>query len=145
MKINSKGLILLKSFEGFETEAYQDSVGVWTVGYGHTGDDVYGGLSVTPSEIDELLYKDLERFESGVDALVTAEINENQFSALVCFSFNVGLHNLESSHLLQKVNDNDFSGASEEFGRWNKAGGKELLGLTRRRAAEKALFELPVS
>ena len=138
--INDAGLALIKEFEGCILTAYKDMVGVWTIGYGSTGDHVVEGLTITPEEATALLIKDLSRFESGVEKLVTCEINDNQFSALVCFSFNVGLGNLKSSTLLKLVNAEDFDGAAKQFVRWDKAGGVETAGLTRRRNAESILF-----
>lgn len=140
MKISQKGLNLIKSFEGLELKAYKDSVGVVTIGYGSTGTHVSMGQTLTVQQAEELLRKDVSRFEEGVGKLVKVTINQNQFDALVSFSFNLGLGNLSSSTLLKKLNAGDYEGASLEFERWNKAGGKVLNGLTRRRLAEKELF-----
>lgn len=140
MKISQKGISLVKGFEGLELKAYKDSVGVVTIGYGSTGPHVYMGQVITEAQAEALLIKDLSRFESGVTELVKAPLTQNQFDALVSFSFNLGLGNLKSSTLLKKLNAKDYIGASEEFERWNKAGGKVLNGLTRRRLAEKELF-----
>lgn len=140
MKINELGLKLIKEFENCKLTVYLDIVGVPTVGYGTTGDDVVLGDTWTLEEVETRLNQDLERFEGGVEDLVTVGINENQFSALVCFAYNVGLAALKRSHLLEYVNEGKFSEASEQFERWNKASGKEVPGLTRRRLAEKSLF-----
>ena len=140
MKISQKGLNLIKSFEGLELKAYKDSVGVVTIGYGSTGAHVSMGQTLTVQQAEDLLRKDVSRFEEGVGKLVKVTINQNQFDALVSFSFNLGLGNLSSSTLLKKLNAGDYEGASLEFERWNKAGGKVLNGLTRRRLAEKELF-----
>lgn len=140
MKISQKGLNLIKSFEGLELKAYKDSVGVVTIGYGSTGTHVSMGQTLTVQQAEDLLRKDVSRFEEGVGKLVKVTINQNQFDALVSFSFNLGLGNLSSSTLLKKLNAGDYQGASLEFERWNKAGGKVLNGLTRRRLAEKELF-----
>ncbi len=140
MKISIKGLNLIKSFEGLELKAYKDSVGVLTVGYGSTGPHVYEGLVITEEQAEAMLKSDVSRFERGVTELVKVPLNQNQFDALVSFSFNLGLGNLKSSTLLRKLNASDYSGAANEFLRWNKAGGKVLNGLTRRREAEKKLF-----
>lgn len=141
MKINSEGLELIKSFEGCRLKAYQDSVGVWTIGYGHTGDIAVAGREIDQSTADALLCEDLDRFETGVSKLLKVKASSNQFSALVSFSFNVGLSNLCNSTLLKLLNSSDISGAAGQFERWNKAGGKVLAGLTRRRLAERRLFE----
>lgn len=140
MKINDAGLFLIKSFEGCKLQAYQDIVGVWTIGYGHTGNDVYDGLEIDQETADNFLAQDLQRFESGVESLVQVSMNENQFSALVCFAYNVGLNNLKHSTLLKDVNEEYFDAAADQFLRWDRAGGEEVSGLLRRRKAEKALF-----
>lgn len=143
-QINQSGLTIVKSFEGLELQAYQDSVGVWTIGYGHTAaagpPDVFPGQRITEAEAENILKKDLELFENGVRELVTVPLTSNQFSALVVFAFNVGLGALGNSTLLRKLNAGDYSGASNEFPRWVKAGGRTLPGLVRRRNAERALF-----
>ena len=140
MNISQKGISLIKSFEGLSLKAYKDSVGVTTIGYGSTGPHVSMGQTITEAQAESLLKNDLSRFEKGVSDLVTAPLNQNQFDALVSFSFNLGLGNLKSSTLLRKLNSLDYSGAAKEFERWNKAGGKVLAGLTRRRIAERDLF-----
>jgi lysozyme len=140
MKINSKGLDILKQFEGLRLKAYQDSVGVWTIGYGETR-GVKPGMVITEAEAEEMLKNSLEEFEAGVAALTSqVHVTDNQFSSLVVFAYNVGLGNLKSSTLLRKLNLGDFKGAADEFLRWDKAGGQKLAGLTRRREAERALF-----
>jgi lysozyme len=139
-RISAEGLALIKRFEGLRLTAYYDSVGVLTIGYGSTGTHVSEGMTISEEEAEALLKKDLDRFEKGVASLVTVHLTDNQFAALVAFSFNVGLGNLKSSTLLKKLNAGDYAGASAEFPRWNKAGGVVLLGLTRRRNAEKDLF-----
>jgi GH24 family phage-related lysozyme (muramidase) len=142
--ISSDGLAIIKHFEGRELKAYQDSVGVWTIGYGHTSaagpPTVYAGQTITEAEAEEILKKDLELFENGVREMVTVPINSDQFSALVSFSFNVGLGALRDSTLLRLLNSGDYQGAADQFPRWVKAGGQTLPGLVRRRDAERALF-----
>ncbi|TKC86027.1 lysozyme [Trinickia terrae] len=145
MKTNQAGLNLIKQFEGLRLIAYADVVGVLTIGYGHTGPDVKPGLIITQSQADQHLSDDLARFESGVGALVKVPLNANQFSALVSFSYNLGLGNLGSSTLLRLLNQRDYPGAALQFPRWDRAGGRELAGLLRRRQAEQALFEAPVA
>ena len=140
MTINQAGIDLIKEFEGCKLEAYKDAVGVLTVGYGHTGSDVKPGMIINQAMAQQLLVKDLEKFETGVEDLVRVGLADNEFSALVCFAYNVGLHNLEHSHLLLKVNLGDMNGAADEFLKWSKAGGEILPGLLRRRQAERALF-----
>lgn len=140
MKISQKGIDIIKNFEGLELKSYKDSVGVLTIGYGSTGQHVSPGMTVTKEQAEQLLKKDLERFEKGVSDLVKVPLNQNQFDALCSFAFNLGIGNLKSSTLLKKLNASDYIGASKEFERWNRAGGKVLAGLTRRRIAERDLF-----
>lgn len=141
MKISQNGLDLIKSFEGLELKAYKDSVGVLTVGWGSTGSHVKPGMVITKEQAETLIKQDVSRFEKGISDLVKVPLTQNQFDALVSFSFNLGLGNLKSSTLLKKLNASDYSGAANEFLRWNKAAGKVLNGLTRRRQAEKDMFE----
>ena len=130
---------LIKEFEGCKLKAYKCPADVWTIGYGHT-DGVKEGDEITQQEADRLLASDVELFTTGVQRLVHSDINRNQLGALVSFSFNLGLGNLRHSTLLRMVNAGDFLGAANEFARWNKAGGKILSGLVRRREAERQLF-----
>lgn len=141
MKISEKGLNLIKSFEGLELKAYKDSVGVLTIGWGNTGSHVKPGMIISKEQAENLLKQDVSRFERGVSELVKVQLTQNQFDSLVSFSFNLGLANLKSSTLLKKLNASDYSGAANEFLRWNRAGGVVLKGLTRRRQAEKDMFE----
>ncbi|WP_204141532.1 lysozyme [Halomicronema sp. CCY15110] len=143
-QINDAGLEIIKHFEGRRLQAYQDSVGIWTIGYGHTsaaGDpQVRAGMVISEQEAEDILKQDLELFEAGVRDRVNVALNSDQFSALVSFSFNVGLGAFGNSTLLRKLNAGDYPGAANEFTRWVKAGGTTLPGLVRRRDAEKALF-----
>jgi len=138
-QINRDGLRLLKSFEGLRLKAYQDSVGVWTIGYGTTS-GVRPGMVITEAQAEELLKRDLDRFEQAVSELVTVPLTDDQFSALVTFTYNVGEGSLADSTLLGLLNQGDYQGAADQFLRWDKAGGQALPGLTRRRRAERALF-----
>ena len=133
------GIDLITSFEGCRLTAYQDSVGVWTIGYGHTS-GVYQGMTITEEEAIAFLRQDLKTAENAVNNNVTYGINQNQFDALVSFTFNVGTGNFTSSTLLKKLNAGDVNGAANEFDRWIYAGGQVLEGLVRRRAAEKQMF-----
>lgn len=143
-KINAKGLSIVKHFEGVRTTAYQDSVGVWTIGYGHTSmagpPQVYAGQTITMQQAEDILKADLALFEKGVQAAITSPTNSDQFSAMVSFAFNVGLSALRDSTLLKKHNSRDYSGAADEFLRWVYAGSQKLPGLERRRKAERALY-----
>ncbi|MBF2003654.1 MAG: lysozyme [Synechococcales cyanobacterium C42_A2020_086] len=138
-QINAKGLQLLKSFEGLELRAYQDAVGVWTIGYGTTS-GVRPGMVITEAQAEELLKRDLARFERAVSDLVEVPLTDDQFSALVSFAYNVGEGALASSTLLRLLNQRNYQGAADQLLRWDKAGGRPLAGLTRRRRAERALF-----
>jgi GH24 family phage-related lysozyme (muramidase) len=137
--INPSGLKLIKTFEGLELNAYQDAVGVWTIGYGHTK-TAKKGMTISEAQAEELLKADLDLFEVAVADAVKVTINDNQFSALVSFAFNLGPRNLSRSTLLKLLNNGNIQGAADEFPKWNKAGGQVLRGLTRRRNAERALF-----
>lgn len=139
-RINQRGLDLVKSFEGLSLRAYRDPVGIWTIGYGHTGPEVGPGDVITRAQAEALLRKDLTRFETGVRSLVKVPLNSNQFSALVSFAFNVGTGALAQSTLLSRLNQRDYQGAANEFSRWVYGGGQVLPGLVRRREAEKQLF-----
>lgn len=144
MRASENGINLIKQFEGCRLTTYQDSVGVWTIGYGWTqpvdGKTVAKGMTITQQKADDLLKQGVVQFESGVNSLVKVQLNQNQFDALVDFAYNLGVNALKGSTLLKKLNTGDYAGAANEFTKWNKAGGKELAGLTRRREAEKSLF-----
>lgn len=139
MKTSERGIDLIKEFEGLYLNAYLCPAKVWTIGYGHTR-TAMPGQSISEARARELLREDLAEFERAVGNQVVAPLNQNQFDALVSFAFNLGAGNLARSTLLRRVNMRDYAGAAGEFARWNKAGGKVLNGLTRRRAAEAALF-----
>ncbi len=143
MAINSAALSLIKRFEGLRTTAYLCPAHIPTIGYGHTRtvkrEDV-GKKKITEKEAERLLAEDLKRFEADVSRLVKAQINENQYGALVSFVYNIGPGAFAGSTLLRKLNAGDVQGAAKEFERWNKGGGKVLNGLVARRAAEKDLF-----
>ncbi len=140
MKISDNGLAIIKRFEGCVLHAYKDAVGIWTIGYGHTGPDVTPGLVIDQAAADALLAKDVERFEQGIGDLVSVPLTQNQFDALVSFTFNVGLGAFKKSTMRAFINDGLFEAAARQFSRWDRAGGKRLAGLTIRRAAEMSLF-----
>lgn len=140
MRISGKGVALIKEFEGCKLKTYKCSAGVDTIGFGSTGAHVKPGMVITQAQAESLLLKDLERFERGV-ARLAPKTTQAQFDALVSFAFNLGLGNLEKSTLLKKHNAGDYAGAAAEFVKWNKAGGKVLAGLTRRREAESGLYQ----
>src|SRR5215217_5313643 len=144
MKTGAGGLALIKAFEGLGLKAYSDSVGVPTIGYGSTGQHVKLGQTITRTQAELLLKLDLLRFEAAIARLVHVPLNQNQTDALVSFAFNVGIGALEKSTLLRKLNDGDYNAVPSQLQRWNKAGGKVLPGLVRRRLAEGELFARPV-
>lgn len=145
MKVNSKGIQLIKTFEGCLLNAYLDSVKVPTIGYGATyyenGNKVKLGDKISQERANELLEWHIQEFAEGVAKLIKVELNDNQFSALVSFAFNLGIGNLSKSTLLKKVNINpaDLT-IKDEFLKWVSAGGKRLNGLVRRRNAESELY-----
>lgn len=143
-KIGKAGLELIKSFEGLKLTAYLDIVGVPTIGYGCTKgvtkEDVLKKRTITEQEALNMMIHELATFEDGVNKCVTIAINQNQFDALVSFAYNLGLGSLQKSTLLKMLNSGDITNTAEQFLRWNKAGGKEVSGLTRRRQAERSLF-----
>jgi lysozyme len=144
MSWNVAGTVrLVKEFEGCRLTAYKDSVGVLTIGYGHTGLDVKPGMTITQAKADQLLEQDLAKFNACVSNNINRSLNPNQVGALMSWSFNVGCGSLQSSTLRRRMNagENLNTVASEELPKWNKAGGKVLPGLTRRRAAEVAFFK----
>lgn len=146
MNISPNGLAMIKSFEGLlkklpdgRYQAYSCPAGVWTVYAGCT-EGVFEGMIVTEMEGETLFLKELEKHQKAVTRLVTVDLNQNQYDSLVSFSFNVGFGALGKSTLLKKLNKGDYPGAQAEFMKWNKAGGKQLRGLSNRRAKEAALF-----
>ena len=154
MKTNDAALALICEFEGFVPRWYPDPAHGWkvpTIGYGHTdsaGHPRYAddpNLTLTKADGKIILARDLAQYEAAVNRLVKVPLNENQFGALVSFTYNLGSGNLQSSTLLRKLNAGDYAGAGAEFGKWVEAGGKTLNGLVRRRAAERALFEKAVT
>lgn len=145
MTLNKAGSDLIKSFEGCKLKAYQCSAKKWTIGYGNTfyedGSPVLPGHAITQEKAEQLFELIANEFASKVAKLVTSMVTLNQFGALVSFAYNCGVVNLQKSTLLKKVNanPNDLT-IRAEFIKWNKAGGKVLAGLTRRREAEANLY-----
>ena len=140
MQLSKTGIELLKHFEGCELKAYQDSVGVWTIGYGHTK-GIYEGLEITQSEAEKMLVDELPEYEGYITDKVVPMLQQHEFDALVCWVYNLGPTNLSSSTLLKKLNAGEFKDVPFQMKRWDKAGGQPLLGLTRRRNAEALLFK----
>ena len=139
MKLGEKGTEILKYFEGCKLTAYQDSVGVWTIGYGHTK-GVYNGMTITQEEAEQMLLTELEEYEGYIEDMVTVPLTQNQFDALVVWIYNLGPTNFRNSTLLKELNAGNYNAAGQEITRWNKAGGKVLAGLVKRREAEAELF-----
>ena len=142
-KLTKAGIELIKKFEGCELKAYKCSAGRWTIGYGHTSDEhlpVVEGLTITQEVADELLLLDLKEAERLVTRYLEIMIDDNKFSALVSFTFNLGGGNLRRSTLLRMVNKGSFKAAGDQFLRWVRSGGVVSKGLQRRREAERELF-----
>ncbi|WP_158784623.1 lysozyme [Pantoea sp. BAV 3049] len=139
MKVSNAGVELIKRFEGVKLKAYRDSVGIPTIGYGHTH-SVKDGDVITGQRADEFLREDLAVAELAVNTNVRMPISQGQFDAMVSFVFNLGAGNFVRSTLLKKLNAGDYDGAAAEFGRWVQAGGKTLPGLVKRREAEREMF-----
>jgi lysozyme len=140
MKISAEGLALIKKFEGCELEAYQDAVGVWTIGYGHIK-GVKEGMTITKEQAEEMLLEELVEYENYVLEAVNHQLDQCMFDALVSWTYNLGPSNLNSSTMLSVLNDKQYNKVPSEMKRWNKAGGEILDGLVRRREAESLLFE----
>jgi lysozyme len=157
VKVSQKCIEQIKKDEGVRSRPYQCPALLWTVGVGHVIDPNHAKVKLadrkqlpipagwdrvlSATEIDEILKKDLNRFEAGVLRLIKVKLTQGQFDGLVSFSFNVGLGNLQNSTLRMKLNRGDYEGAAEQFLVWTKAGGKVLKGLVIRRTHEKEMFE----
>lgn len=142
MKTNAAGRRIIKEFEGCRLSAYRDTGGIWTIGFGHTR-GVQPGMRITQEEADAFFEQDLAAAEFTVRRQVTRLVNENQFSALVSFAYNVPFKEFRESTLLKRVNEGHFGEAESEFARWVYDDGKKLVGLVRRRMCEATLFALP--
>ena len=139
MKISQEGIDLIKHFEGCELESYRCSANVLTIGYGTTK-NVVEGMKISQHQAEELLMKDLEEFEEYVEDLIDVPLEQNQFDALVAWTYNLGPTNLKTSTLRKVLNKGAYDDVAEQIKRWNKANGKVLKGLVRRRNAEADLF-----
>ena len=143
--VSTAGINLICSFEGLRLNAYDDGVGVWTIGFGTTiypnGIKVKRGDTCTEAQAKAYMAHDLKKFELAVNSSVTMSINQNQFDALVSLAYNIGTNAFKNSTLVKKLNANDVRGAAAQFSVWNKAGGKVMQGLVNRRAVERKLFE----
>jgi lysozyme len=157
VKVSQKCIQQIKIDEGVKNKPYQCPALLWTVGVGHVIDPNHARVPfadrktlpipagwdrvLSAQEIDDILRKDLARFEAGVLRLIKVKLTQGQFDALVSFAFNVGLGNLQNSTLRMKLNRGDYEGAAEQFLVWTKAGGRVLPGLVKRRTHEKEMFE----
>ena len=145
MKTGQAGIELIKRFEGFSSTPYLCPADVPTIGYGNTRRIDGSRVAMDDEPISEadgeaLLAHELLSFERSVDKLITAELTQVMFDALVSFTYNLGSGNLQSSTLRMKLNRGNYEGAADEFPKWRKAGGRVLQGLVRRRIAERKLF-----
>lgn len=149
MQISKEGLALIKKFEGCPTEnglavSYKCAANVWTIGYGSTkyeGNPVEGGMCITTQEAEDLLLHEMEEYEGYINDLVKVPLHQHQFDSLVAWVFNLGPSNLTASSMLKVLNESAYEDVPFQMRRWNKANGKVLEGLTRRRLAESLLFE----
>jgi lysozyme len=144
MHVTKEGMALIKKFEGYRGKAYRCAAGVWTIGYGHTSmagpPAVAGGLEVSREEANRILAEDVAKFAAEVARVLVVRLADHQFSAIVSFAFNVGIANFRSSSVLKAINSGDLMSVPRRLQLWNKAGGKMLPGLVRRRAAEAGMF-----
>jgi lysozyme len=140
VRTGSQGIALIKKFEGCELKAYQCSANVWTIGYGHTR-GVKEGDEISADKAEYILLEDLIEFEQYVDNLVTVSLNQDQFDAVVAWTFNLGPTNLKESTMLLRLNDGQYDDVPAQMARWNRSGGEVLEGLKRRRKAEGLLFQ----
>jgi len=143
MKTGTKGIALIKGFEGFKAKAYKDGGGVPTIGFGTTK-GVKMGQVITESQAEEFLHRDMAWAEAAVTKAVKVPLNQDQFDALVCFTYNVGENAFKTSTLVKLLNAGQYTAVPTQLLRWNKDNGKVVDGLTRRRAAEGVLFTLGV-
>src|SRR6478752_6458747 len=141
---SGKGREAIMKREGKRLTAYKDSVGILTIGCGHTSDagapTVHMGLKISDKECDAILAQDLHAVEKHVKDPVKVHLSQNQFDALVSLVFNIGGGAFKGSTLLKKLNAGDYAGAADQFLVWNRAGGKVLKGLTTRRESERKQF-----
>lgn len=144
MRVNEAGLALIRTYEGFRGEAYRCPAGVWTIGYGHTSmagpPDVKPKMRMTKKQAEEVMASDVAVFASDIARYIKADLNDNQFAALVSFAYNVGVGAFRSSSVLASVNREDFDSIPRRLNMWVKAGGRVLPGLVKRRASEGMLF-----
>lgn len=141
MKINAAGLDLIKDSEGLYLSAYKCPAGIWTIGWGCT-EGVKPGMIITRDRAEAMLFAEIAKFEAAISTYVKVPIGENQFSALVSLSYNIGINAFAQSTLLRLLNQGLYAEAADQFLRWNKGGGRVLPGLITRRERERNLFLL---
>ena len=144
MKLGAAGKTLIQSFEKLALVAYKDQGGVWTIGWGHTGPEAFEGATCSPAQADAWFDTDIRRAVNATNHSLDVALNQNQFDALVAFTYNVGVGAEAHSALLRLVNGHHFDAAALEFGKWNHVAGQVSAGLTRRREAERELFVAPL-
>ena len=139
MNISAEGLSLIKKFEGCELKAYRCAANVLTIGYGSTK-GVTEDMEITQEEAESLLQEEMHEYEGYINDMVKVPLEQHQFDAMVSWVFNLGSGNLSSLTLLKKLNNSEYDEVPAQIRRWNKAGGKVLDGLIRRREAEAKMF-----
>jgi len=144
MKTSKECIEMIKKFEGCCLTTYKCSAGVFTIGYGHTGADVTDGMIITLDHAEKLLIADLKKFEQIVSFMVKVPLNQNQFDALVSWTYNLGAGNLSSSTMLKELNVGHYDAVPVQIKKWIYSGKKALLGLVKRRDEESQLFAMPV-
>ena len=150
MSVNKATLDLIKQYEGCKLTAYQDIVGIYTIGFGTTAAAGLGitpakGMTITQERAEDLLRQGVDKFAATVDAMITAKINSNQFGACVSLAYNIGPTAFAKSTVLRELNAGNYDKAAAAFRMWNKAGGEVIKGLVNRREAEIKLFLTPVT
>jgi GH24 family phage-related lysozyme (muramidase) len=150
VSVNQATIDLIKRFEGCKLVAYQDIVGIWTIGYGTTAGADVGvkpayGMTITQERAEDLLRQGVEKFAATVDALITVNVNANEFGACVSLAYNIGPNAFAKSTVLRELNAGNKDKASAAFRMWNQAGGEVIKGLVNRREAEIKLFLTPVT
>lgn len=131
------------SWEGCKLTAYEDVAGVWTIGYGHTGRDVFPGLVIAQEQADDWLISDLGKHADGIAGAIKVPITRGQYIAILSFTFNCGVAAFKRSSILRNLNRGAIQASADAFRLWVKAGGKTIPGLVRRRAAERKCFLTP--
>lgn len=144
MHVSPSGVDLICNFEGLRLKAYDDGVGVWTIGFGTTkypnGIRVRKGDTCTLDQAKAYMQNDLKSFEQTVNNTVKVPLNQNQFDALVSLAYNIGSTAFKNSTLVKRLNEGNYNAAANQFNVWVNAGGKRMQGLVNRRAAERTLF-----